>query len=241
MTDRSTWQRASRRAACAVFGACLALAAPAGAGSAAGTATPSDAAAQTEVKSTGFVFAEIPVDSESARTGAGQSVHMRGRAIQLEGQEIRVGERLRAATLRDPSLREVAIAGRSGRVRILSVVPALETRTCEQQTHYLSERSGGLDEQVELVTISLDTPEVQKRFASEAGIANVSFLSDSAGAEFGRSHGLLIEEPRLLTRAVLVVDADDVVRHLQVVPELSHVPDMEAAFEAARRLVNAER
>lgn len=204
-------------------------------------ASPSEVAAETQVESSGFVFKEIPVDVASARSGAGQSVQMGGRAITLAGQEIRVGDRLRSATLRDRSLRGVDIAGKSGRVRILSVVPALQTPTCEQQTHYLSEKSGELPDQVELVTISLDTPEVQDQFADEAEIENVTFLSDAGDAAFGRAHGLLIEQPRILTRAVLVVDADDVVRYLQVVPEVSHMPDMDAAFEVARRLAAAEK
>ena len=110
-----------------------------------------------------------------------------------------------------------------------------------EQTHYLSEKNGDLSEQVELVSISLDTPEVQKSFAEDAEIENVTFLSDTGEAAFGRAHGLLIERPRILTRAVMVIDADNVVRYLQVVPEVSHMPDMEAAFTFARTLVAEDR
>jgi len=239
MGSRASFWDAARSAARVGFGAWLAVsAANAGASGDAGE-SPSDAAARTQVQTSGFPFKRIPVDEGSARTGAGQSVQMRGQAITLQGQEIRVGDFLRAARLQDLSAQGVAITGGSGRVRILSVVPALQTPTCEQQTHYLSEKSGDLSGQVELVTISLDAPEVQKQFAAEAGIENVRFLSDAEGASFGRAHGLLIEQPHILARAVLVVDGDDVVRYLQVVPEVSHMPDMEAAFEVARRLVEA--
>ena len=135
----------------------------------------------------------------------------------------------------------MAITGKTGQIRILSVVPSLQTPTCEQQTHYLSEKNAGLSERVELVTISLDSPEVQGMFAEEAGIENVTFLSDIGEAAFGRAHGLLIEQPRILTRAVMVVDAENVVRYLQVVPEVSHMPDLEAAFTVARGLVAESR
>ena len=235
------WSRAGRIAVCVSLGASLGVwTSAARASDEEGGVTP-DVAAKTQVQASGFLFKEIPLDKASARAGEGQTVTMGDHQIALLGQEIKVGDTLRAATLRDPSMQVVAIAGRSGRVRILSVVPALNTPTCEQQTHYLSEKSAGLSERVELVTISLDTPEVQKKFAKEADIENVTFLSDASEAEFGLAHGLLIGKPRILTRAVLVVDADNVVRYLQVVPEVAHMPDLEAAFAFARTLVAEDR
>lgn len=240
MSRRMIWSSAGRIVACVTIGASLGVwTSAAWAGDEGGGVTP-DVAAKTQVQTSGFLFKEIPLDKNSARAGEGQTVTMGGHAIALKGQEIKVGDTLRAATLQDPSMQGVAIAGHSGRVRILSVVPALQTPTCEQQTHYLSEKSAGLSERVELVTISLDTPEVQKKFAKEAEIENVTFLSDASEAEFGRAHGLLIEKPRMLTRAVLVVGADNVVRYLQVVPEVSHMPDMESAFDFARTLAGEE-
>lgn len=187
-----------------------------------------EVAAKTQVETIGFVFKSIPVDKQSAESGAGHSVSLGGHAATLLGQEIQVGDKLREEV------------GQPGRVRILSIVPAIKTPTCEQQTHYLSEKSGDLSEQVQLVTISVDTAEVQKEFARHAEIENVTFVSGAAGAAFGRAHGLLIEKPPILARAVLVVDADDVVRYIQVVPNVSHMPDMDAAFEFARGLADAQ-
>jgi len=240
MSRRTIWSNAGRIAACVTVGASLGVCIPAAWAGDVGSEVTPDVAANIQVRTSGFLFKEIPLDKTSARAGEGQTVTMGEHAIALQGQEIKVGDTLRAATLQDPAMQGVAIAGQSGRVRILSVVPSLLTPTCEQQTHYLSEKSAGLSERVELVTISLDTPEVQKKFAKEAEIENVSFLSDASEAEFGRAHGLLIEKPRMLTRAVLVVDADGVVRYLQVVPEVSHMPDMESVFDFARTLAGEE-
>jgi len=199
-----------------------------------------DVAAMTQVETSGFLYTEIEIDRDSARTGNGQQVALGDFPVSLHGREIKVGDKLRSAKLKDSALREVSIADESKRVRILSVVPAVETPTCEQQTHYLSEKSGDLGEQVELVTISLDPPKVQKEFAQEAGIENVVFLSDANDAAFGRAHGLLIEDPLILARAILVVDTENVVRYMQVVPDVSHMPDMEAAFMFARLLLPVE-
>ena len=41
----------------------------------------------------------------------------------------------------------------------------------------------------------------------------------------------------LLARSVVVVDRQGIVRYLQVVPELSHLPDMERAFAEAEKVL----
>jgi thiol peroxidase len=116
-------------------------------------------------------------------------------------------------------------------------VPSIDTPTCDEQTHQLSEENGGLDEQVELITVSMDLPFAQSRFAKEANISNVTFLSDYNAREFGSHNGLMIEPLGLLARAVIVTDKDNIVRYLQVVPEVTALPDMQAAMEAARTLI----
>jgi thiol peroxidase len=89
---------------------------------------------------------------------------------------------------------------------------------------------------VKRITISRDLPFAQKRFAEDTGFDRILFLSDYQKAEFGRATGLLVDQIYLLARAVAVVDREGVVRYLQVVPELSHLPDMPAAFARAREL-----
>jgi thiol peroxidase len=83
----------------------------------------------------------------------------------------------------------------------------------------------------------MDLPFAQWRFAKEAKINNITFLSDYKGREFGYNNGLLIEPLALLARAVIVTDKDNIVRYLQIVPELTALPDMQAAMNAARELL----
>ena len=144
---------------------------------------------------------------------------------------------LPAALLSSTELKPVDIADGRGKVRIISVVPSLDTPTCDKQTHVLSEQNDGLDQKVQLVTVSMDLPFAQARFAQATKITNVTFLSDYNGREFGNKNGLLIKPLALLARAVIVIDAENIVRHLQVVPELTALPDMEAAMAAARALL----
>ena len=186
----------------------------------------------------GFTYKDIQIDTTSASTGQGSTIQFKGNPLPLSGMSIQVGDKLRSVNLAKGDLSLIDVIETDGSVRLINVVPSLDTTVCEQQTHYLSEKNQGLDQQVKLITISVDTPFAQDRFAKEAEINNVKFLSDFRGGGFGKAHGLLLEGPHLLARAVLVVDGHNVVRHLQVTPDLGHMPDMEKAFQVARSLVN---
>jgi thiol peroxidase len=180
-----------------------------------------------------FSYKDLPISKANA---AGSTVAFKGTPQKLEGNTVRVGESLRDAKLTSSDMKPVSLADTQGKVRIVSIVPSVDTKVCEQQTHYLSEKIGPLDQSIQLVSVSVDTPFALKRFAEEAKISNITFLSDYRGGEFGRAYGLLIPSMHVLARSVMVVDRDNVIRYLQVVPELGNLPDMEAAFDAARHL-----
>ena len=188
-----------------------------------------------------FLYKNIAVADGSVIAGDGQKVLYKGSPLVLSGTGIKVGEPLREVRLTQTDLSPVGITDTKGKgkVRIISVVPSLDTPVCEQQTHYLSEKNKGLDKMVELVTVSVDTPFAQQRFAKEAKIANVTFLSDYRDAEFGKTYGLLLNGPHILARTVMVVDANNIVRHLQVTPELTQLPDLDEAFAVAKSLITA--
>ena len=187
----------------------------------------------------GFSYKNMPVANGTAIAGEGNKVLFKGDPLTLAGNGVKVGDALRDVKVaqNDLSLVNIAQTKGAGKVRIISVVPSLDTPVCEQQTHLLSERNKGLDKMVELITVSVDTPFAQKRFAAEAKIANVTFLSDYRGAEFGKTHGLFLVGLHILTRAVLVVDKTNTIRYLQITPEITQLPDMEEAVQFARRLV----
>ena len=187
---------------------------------------------------TNQVQADLPVDKGTVSAGAGSTVTVQGGEMPLAGWGVvEVGEPLPEAVLANTSLQPVNITDGGGKVRIISVVPSLDTPVCDRQTHELSEENGGLDENVELITVSMDLPFAQARFAKEAKINNVTFLSDYRDRSFGDSNGLIIEPLGLLARAVIVTDEENIVRYLQVVPEVTALPDMQAAMQAARELL----
>ena len=188
-----------------------------------------------------FLYKNLTVADGSAAAGDGSNILFKGNPLMLSGIAVKTGDSLRDVKVAqtDLSLINIAHTKGEGKVRIISVVPSLDTPVCEQQTHYLSEKNKGLDKMIELITVSVDTPFAQKRFAQEAKIDNVTFLSDYRGGEFGKAHGLFLKDPHILARAVLVIDQNNTIRYLQITPELTHLPDMEEAFQFARSLITA--
>jgi thioredoxin-dependent peroxiredoxin len=188
-----------------------------------------------------FQYKNMTVADGSVIPGEGQKVLYKGSPLVLSGTGIKVGDPLREVQLIQTDLSPIGITDTKGKgkVRIISVVPSLDTPVCEQQTHYLSEKNKGLDKMIELLTVSVDTPFAQKRFAQDANITNVTFLSDYRDVEFGKTYGLLLNGPHILARTVMVVDANNTVRYLQVTPELTQLPNMDEAFAAAKTLITA--
>ena len=185
--------------------------------------------------STGVV--RIPVDSASSAPGT--TVTIKGEPHRLIGTALRVGDRLPATVLTDAfTMKKVDLSQLGGTVLLVSLVPSVDTKVCEAQTHYLGEQGRRLPAGITPITISRDTPFAQKRFAEEAKLTSITFLSDYRDGSFGRSTGLLVDDIMLLARSVIVADREGIVRYIQVVPELSHLPDMEAAFAQAELLLS---
>ena len=179
----------------------------------------------------------LTVNKGSNKAGDGNSVTFQGNPLPLMGTGIEVGKPLPSAVLTNGSLGPVNLADSKGKVKIINIVPSIDTKTREEQTHQLSEKNGGLDKQVELYTVSMDLPFAQQRFAKEAKISNVTFLSDYKTGDFAKNYGLLIAPLHLIARSVIVTDKENIVRYIQVVPEITNLPDMEAAMVAAKALL----
>ena len=180
---------------------------------------------------------KIPVDSSSARPGV--SVSLRGEPRLLTGTPLEVGVHLPAVTLTDAyTMKGVDLSQLTGSVLLISVVPSLDTKVCEAQTHMLGEAGKELPAGITRITISRDTPFAQKRFAEEAGLKSITYLSDYKEGAFGKATGLLLTDSMLLARSVIIVDGTGIVRYIQVVPDLSHLPDFDLAIAKAILLRN---
>jgi len=179
---------------------------------------------------------KIPIDQGSIEPGG---VVARGEMrFKLLGTPLSVGKPLPSLKLVDAAtLKDVDLSQERGKVLFLSIVPSIDTAVCEEQSHYLGEEGNKLSGDIRRIIISRDTPFAQRRFAKEAKLGHLQYLSDYKEGDFGRSTGLLVEGSMLLSRSIVVVDKKGTVRYIQVVPDISHLPDMERAFLKAMEFV----
>ena len=180
--------------------------------------------------------ANIP--KEEGSVAPGSAVAREGMSLKLLGKPIAIGDKLPSVELVDAMTMQRVVLSRElkGFPLFLNIVPSLDTVVCETQTHYLNDHQDKLPPQFKMITISRDTPFAQKRFATEAKMKNIQFLSDYKEGAFGRSTGLLMEGLMLLARSVIIVDKNGKVRYIQVVPEITHLPDMDRAIQEAQNL-----
>jgi thiol peroxidase len=129
-------------------------------------------------------------------------------------------------------MREVSLADSAGSVRLLNVVNSLDTPVCHVETRHWEQLRGDLPPGVRVYTISMDLPFGQARWRRAESVEHDA-LSAHASEQFGCDYGVLLKEWRLLQRAVFVIDADDIVVHVEYVADQMTEPDYEAAVRAA--------
>lgn len=161
------------------------------------------------------------------------NVTFKGNPVTLLGSEVKVGDTAPNFTVLANNLSEVTLDDSKGQVRLISVVPSLDTGVCDAQTRRFNEEAAQLGN-VKILTISVDLPFAQSRWCGANGIDKVQTLSDHRDLSFGEAYGVAIQELRLLTRAVFVVDSNDKVTYVEYVPEATNHPNYEAAIEAAK-------
>ncbi|MGG0464536.1 thiol peroxidase [Priestia aryabhattai] len=156
-----------------------------------------------------------------------------GNPVTLLGNQLQVGEKAPNFTVLSNDLSEVTLNDSKGYVRLISVVPSIDTGVCDAQTRRFNEEAAKLDN-VKVLTVSVDLPFAQSRWCGSNGIENVQTLSDHRDLSFGEAFGVAIKELRLLARSVFVIDSNDLVTYAEYVDEVTEHPNYEAAIEAAK-------
>lgn len=119
----------------------------------------------------------------------------------------------------------------AGKRLVLNIFPSIDTGTCALSVRTFNTRAADL-ENTAVLCVSRDLPFAQARFCGAEGIANVTVASDFRGS-FGEDYGVTMTDGPLrglLSRAVVVLDADGTVLHSQQVPEIHDEPDYDAAL-----------
>jgi len=163
------------------------------------------------------------------------AVTMKGNPVTLLGPELKAGDSAPDFECVNTALQPVALAGTGRNVRIFSVLPSLDTPICDAQTKRFNEEAARLPG-VDIYTVSVDLPFAQKRYCNTYGIDNLKMLSDHRDVSFGVNYGTLIKELRIESRAIFVIDRENVIRHVEYLKEVAEHPNYEVALKAARAL-----
>lgn len=160
-------------------------------------------------------------------------VTFKGNPITLLGPEIKVGAKAPDFTVLSTSLEPVKLSDSNGQVRIISVVPSVDTPVCNLQTRHFNQDASQLGG-VLVLSVSVDLPFALAKYCAAEGIENVKTVSDHKDLDFGLKYGFVIEELRLLARGIVVVDKEGIVRYVEYVKEIAEQPDYDKALAAAK-------
>lgn len=144
------------------------------------------------------------------------------------------GTMLPDALLVNSDLKTVNLHNFLGKKLVISIFPSVNTGVCATSVRRFNELAADLGETV-VLNISADLPFAQTQFCGAEGIERVEMLSDFRFNEFGEKYQVLITDGKfegLLSRAVLVADADGKVVYSEQVPEIGQEPDYDAALKA---------
>ena len=153
----------------------------------------------------------------------------RDRQLAVEGPALKPGDRAPEVTLQTGFAAPwPLLANTQGKVRLISVVPSIDTGVCDAQTRRVNQEAANLGDGVIVLTISVDLPQAQKRWCGAAGVERVQMLSDYIDLSFGKTWGTYVPALRIEQRAVFVVDASDTVRYVEYVPVIGQHPNYDA-------------
>ena len=165
-------------------------------------------------------------------------VTMRGNPLTLIGPEIKAGQKAPEFQAVGKGLAPIGLDQFKGKVKVISVIPSIDTPVCDAQTRRFNEEATKLGG-VEILTVSMDLPFAQARWCGAAGVDKITMVSDFKDHDFGTKYGVLMKETGLLARAVFVVDKNDNVTLAEYVKEVASHPDYEATLAAAEKAAAA--
>lgn len=162
------------------------------------------------------------------------TVTLKGNQIHTLGNLPSNGSKAPDFTLIKNDLSTASLSDYNGQKVVLNIFPSIDTGTCAQSVRQFNEEATELDN-TKVLCISKDLPFAQARFCGAEGIDKVETLSDFRDGSFGKAYNVEFTDgplQGLLSRAVVVLDGNGMVRYAEQVPEIVDEPNYKAALEA---------
>ena len=153
----------------------------------------------------------------------------------IQNAMLEVGAQAPDFTLIANDLSEKSLSDYAGKVKVISVIPSIDTGVCSTQTRRFNEAAAGLDDTV-VLTVSADMPFALGRFCGSEGIDGTKTLSAHRDMKFADDYGVHDTDWRICQRAVFVLDRNNIVRHAEYVAVIGNEVDFASALAKARDL-----
>jgi thiol peroxidase len=163
-------------------------------------------------------------------------ITLKGNAIETIGTLPAKGSAAPNFTLVKTDLSEVTLADYKGKKIVLNIFPSIDTPVCAASVRQFNKTAGELTNTV-VLCISADLPFAHTRFCETDGLKNVESLSVFRSNAFGKDYGVTITTgpiAGLLSRAIVIIDADGKVIYTEQVPEIAQEPNYDAALAALK-------
>lgn len=161
------------------------------------------------------------------------TVTLKGNPFETIGSLPSVGVAAPAFTLVQADLSEISLSDVAGKTVILNIFPSIDTPTCATSVREFNQKAAGLDNVV-VICVAADLPFALGRFCGAEGIENVK-VGSTFRSSFGEDYGVTFTTGPLtgiLSRSVVVIDADGKVAYTEQVAETADEPDYAAALAA---------
>lgn len=165
------------------------------------------------------------------------TVTMNGQPIRVSGKTLKPGDKAPDFTLAGKDLQPVTLEQFKGKVLIISCVPSVDTPVCDMETRRFNKEASLLSDEAAVLTVSKDLPFAQARFCAANNIERVVVASDYKNTGFASDYGVLLEDLGLLTRAVMIVDKEGIIKYVRLVPEVTHEPDYAEIIAETKKLL----
>ncbi len=164
------------------------------------------------------------------------SVTLKGNPVDVAGNLPKIGSTAPNFTLVDKALADVTLETYAGKRKVLNIFPSIDTPTCALSVRAFNKHATDLKNTV-VLNISADLPFAQTRFCAAEGIENVVNLSTMRGRDFLMNYGVLLFTSKLASlaaRAVIIIDENNVIKYIELVPEIANEPNYDAALAALK-------
>lgn len=163
------------------------------------------------------------------------NITLKGNAVNTIGTLPSIGTTIKDFALVDSGLNVKTLENFEGKKKVFNIFPSIDTPTCASSARKFNEEASALDNTV-VINVSKDLPFALGRFCAAEGLSNVETLSDFRSS-FGDDNEVTITDSPmkgLLSRAVIVTDADNKIVYTEQVSEIADEPNYSAALAALK-------